>query len=344
MKASAPTVSVIMAMHNDARFVGQAIEGVLMQTFTEFELVIVDDASTDDSGAIVAQYKDPRIRLLVNEENVGQAAARNVAISHACGKYIAVHDADDVSAPHRLQAQIAYLDAHPEVVMVGSSAFVIDESGARKATWTVPSDDLEIKWSMLFANPFVHSSVMMRSSILATTGGYSEEAQWDYVEDYELATRLAERGQVANLPGCLVSWREKPGSVSSRNRARLLQQLERVSQRCLESLVPQSRLAQDFQALRTLLLSGAGQRSDLTRSEVVHGLGLVESLQRAFYGANASDLNAIRAHSRHCAWHWGKHLLALACGNNGSRDLRCRLTLATAAMRMLGQVGGRHSA
>jgi glycosyltransferase involved in cell wall biosynthesis len=210
---SVPRVSVIMAVYNDAAFVGAAVRSILAQTFTGFELIVIDDGSTDDSASIVRSFTDPRIRLLA-QPNAGLAAALNRGIAEAQGVYIARQDSDDVSEPDRLRRQVELLDARPDVVLAGTNATVLEETGERVSATTLPVDDAPIRLSLRTgANPFVHGSVLFRRDVAADAGLY--RPAFRQAQDRDLWLRIAERGKLANLPDALYCWRLRRGGVGS---------------------------------------------------------------------------------------------------------------------------------
>lgn len=209
-----PRVTVLVPSYNDERFLGAAIESILAQTFTDFELLIVDDASTDGSRAVVERYRDPRIRLLVNPTNLGGGAARNRGLAASAGEYVAALDSDDLSFPDRLERQIAYLDAHPDVAVVGSQAKLIDVNGRGIGEVWRPTTDLGIRWCRIFQNPVIQSSATFRRSVVwEELGGYEE--RFRYGEDFDLWQRMAKKHAIHNLAEPLVAYRFDPRSLSS---------------------------------------------------------------------------------------------------------------------------------
>lgn len=192
VKRSRPRVSVLMTVYNGMPFLPEAIDSVLGQRFQDFELVIVDDASTDDSLACVRSYRDPRIRLLTNEQNRGQSWSLNRGLEAARGDYVARLDQDDVCLPERLERQGAFLDARPDVAVVGAWAYRIDAQGALKGLYgrrALGGDGSMIGTLLLGITPFFHSSVMYRRDIVLKVGGYN--AGFASADDYELWIRLA---------------------------------------------------------------------------------------------------------------------------------------------------------
>lgn len=201
-----PEVTVLMTVYNGERYLGDAIESVLSQTFRDFEFVIVDDGSTDRSLEIAASYGDPRIRLLENGRNIGQAAALNYGLRTAAGELVARQDADDLSHLRRLELQVEVMRTDPGLAMLGSQGIVINGSDAPIFALSRPCEHVSIRWFHLFDNPFIHSSVMFRRSlVLDQCGGYDEA--FPYAQDYALWSCLIQKYRVRNLLEPLVSYR-----------------------------------------------------------------------------------------------------------------------------------------
>jgi glycosyltransferase involved in cell wall biosynthesis len=171
-----PEVSVVMAAYNAAEYVAESIESVLAQTYTNFELLVVDDASVDATADIVRSIADPRVRLLSLPTNSGAAAARNLALRSARAELIAILDADDIAYPKRLERQVAYMNDHPGCALLGSAFDRIDASGALRDTVHSPCDPVLIRWHLLKKNVIAHSSVIFRRSAALAVGGYREDA------------------------------------------------------------------------------------------------------------------------------------------------------------------------
>lgn len=207
-----PAVSVVLAVYNGDEHLAQAIESVLSQTYEDLELIIVDDGSTDRSPQIVASFTDSRIRVL-SQSNSGLSAALNVGTRAALGRYIARHDADDVSQPHRIARQVAYLDANPDIAMVGSNFHVIDGTGKIVGTTDVFTDPADLDAAEVVSNQFGHGAVMLRASALAAAGGYDE--RYTSACDVDLWNRIARSHKVANLPEPLYLWRNEGKGLST---------------------------------------------------------------------------------------------------------------------------------
>ncbi len=210
--STAALISVVLPVYNCPDYIGVAIKSILDQTFENFEFVIIDDGSTDNTPEIIQTFTDPRIRFF-QQQNQGLAATLNRGIELARGKYIARQDQDDISMPERLAKQVKYLDSHPECGMVGTWAEIWEEEKKTERAIRPPGDNAILQYELLFKNPFVHSSMMLRKSALEQVGGYSTDRERQPPEDYELWLRIAHEYEVANIPEILQIYREIPRSM-----------------------------------------------------------------------------------------------------------------------------------
>lgn len=202
-KMTNPKISVIMSVYNGEKYLREAIESILNQTFTDFEFIIVNDGSTDGSLEIIQSYDDKRIKIINNEKNIGLTKSLNKALKVARGEYIARQDADDVSLPNRFEKQIKYLEKHPEVALLGTSVYLIDEKGkiiGKRMALAKPTFKELCK-----GNRFSHGSVMFEKAVITELGGYNELLR--YVQDYELWLRIAKSYEIRNLTQVLYKWR-----------------------------------------------------------------------------------------------------------------------------------------
>jgi len=225
---SSPTVSVLIPIYNGLPYLDAAIASVLGQTFQDFEIIIINDGSTDDSASVVEKFNDPRIRYF-QQENMGLSATLNRAISMAKGQYIARQDQDDICFPLRLQKQVAFLDSNPDIGMVGASAEIWVDNNRTERLLAHPVDDVSLRMGLLFDNYFVHSSIMIRQSVLKKVGGYTEDLSRCPPEDYELWSRVVRTTKVANLPDVLMAYREVSNSMSRVSSNPFLHNLEKIS-------------------------------------------------------------------------------------------------------------------
>lgn len=212
-----PKISVIMSVYNGQKYLKEAIESILNQTFKDFEFLIINDGSTDKTPEILEKYKrqDRRIKIINNAKNIGLTKSLNKGINIARGEYIARMDADDISLPERLEKQINFLDSHSEIGLLGAAYFEINEKGEIIGKKIFPVSDQELRKRLIRFNPFFHASIMIRKKILNEVGGYNEEIK--RAQDYELWFRIAKKTKIANLPEPLMKRRYTKENISVKN-------------------------------------------------------------------------------------------------------------------------------
>jgi glycosyltransferase involved in cell wall biosynthesis len=211
-------VSVVLPVWNGERFLAEAIDSVIRQTFVSYELLVVDDGSTDTTRAIALEHagRDARI-IVIDRDHEGIAHALNAGIEAARGCYVARMDADDVALPSRLQKQIAFLDAHPQCVAVGSDLEMMDEEGEGLGAGRFPTRHSAIADALMSGSgSLAHPTVVMRRDAVRAVGGYRHDSFPS--EDVDLWMRLSEIGELANIPEQLLRHRRHKGSVSLRER------------------------------------------------------------------------------------------------------------------------------
>ena len=216
--AGAPKVSVFIPVYNRERYLCAAVNSILAQTFTDFELLLVDDGSTDGSLALLERYaaRDSRVRVEINGANLGIPRTRNRGLELARGEYIALLDSDDYAYPGRLQAQVRFLDAHRDHVQVGSWGSFMDEDGrlgrrVRRQPIAAPDVDAELLFRCCLSN----RSIMARSAVLQA---YRYREAFPRCQDYDMHVRLAEHHAMANLPAILVCGRQHAGRYTGLTR------------------------------------------------------------------------------------------------------------------------------
>jgi glycosyltransferase involved in cell wall biosynthesis len=239
-----PRVTVVMPLYNAERYVLESIRSLQAQTFAEWRLIVVDDCSNDRGPEIVAGIRDHRIRLLRHQHNRGAGEARNTALAEVETPYIAFLDADDICLRRRLQRQVAYLDAHPRVGVLGSAVGFIDTSGVRRRIglwetrwrWWGREDTINI--TLLFRNPLCNSSVMLRRDAV---GHQRFKQEYAPAEDYEFWVRMAQRCDIHILRECHVLYRDHSEGISKMRRDMLQRSVTGIAEAQLRELgVPYS--------------------------------------------------------------------------------------------------------
>lgn len=211
MNAVFPLVSVIMPVYNAAPYLREAIDSILNQTFTDFELLAIDDGSTDNSRNIISEYTDSRIRLIVNDKNLKIVKTLNKGIALSRGKYIARMDSDDISVLDRLEKQVKYMELHPDVDICGSNFRVFGTFGEELACY--PSDDVSIRKAMIKSCSFCHPSVIMRKASLVRYNLKYDE-QFLYAEDYDLWSKGILYLKYHNIDEVLLNYRKSGQNTS----------------------------------------------------------------------------------------------------------------------------------
>jgi len=300
-----PMVTVLMPVHNGARFLRLAMDSVLQQTVRELELLIIDDGSTDGSAEIIARCRDPRVRVHRHERNLGVIPSLNTGLELARAPYIARMDCDDLAAPRRLELQLDHLERHPEVAAVGSCVELIDARGRSRGRAHGIIASPILRWISLFDNCFCHPAVTLRREALRRTGlRYGEvprsgqrfaaalELDPGHVEDYLLLGALCQLEPVFNLPQVLLQLRLHDGSVSSRQLELQRERSPRVSALFASMLLGRAVDAAVF--ARTKLRPGA-PRARLDRAATREGLRLLSLMEAAALEATALSAAARRA-------------------------------------------------
>jgi glycosyltransferase involved in cell wall biosynthesis len=208
-----PKVSVLMPVYQGEKYLREAIESILAQTFTDFEFIIVEDGSTDRSAGIVQSYSDPRINLIRNDSNLGLIASLNKGLDTVSGEYIARMDQDDISLPERLAKQLAFMEEHPDIAASGTWARDINDKGQIIAVRQVPiGRQMEIDFWR--PSPLIHPATIIRAAHL---GNMRYDAKALHDEDFDLWLRLRKKYKLDNLPEYLLLYRVHDESISRRN-------------------------------------------------------------------------------------------------------------------------------
>ena len=231
---ASPLVSVIMPVYNAERYVAASMESILQQTYTDLQVIVVNDGSTDGSLEEIRKFHDPRIRCL-DQANGGVSAALNAALAVAEGTLIARQDADDVSAPERVSRQVARFNADPELIILGTWGKYIQPHPAPDLELERPITDAGIRFAILFDSPFVSSSVMFRAEAIHAVGGFDTSGRvWD---DYDQWSRLVAFGKAANIGEQLVEYRVV-GSGLTRTNTRSISWVKEQRGRNVAAAIP----------------------------------------------------------------------------------------------------------
>jgi glycosyltransferase involved in cell wall biosynthesis len=214
--APQPLISVVMPVYNSEKYLHEAVESILGQTFTDFELIAIDDGSSDGSAAILESFCRSDTRMIVqrHSQNQGIGAAVNTGLALARGRYIARMDADDISLPERFEKQAAFLEKHPEIDVIGSAVQLVDDRGQNIGVLSAPLEDLAIRWASIFSSPFMQATIMFRRSVI-------EEHDLHYrgtikqSEDFDFSIRLLEHAHGINFAEPLYIYRIHSASVTS---------------------------------------------------------------------------------------------------------------------------------
>ena len=214
-----PLISVIMSVHNEKEYVSDAINSILAQTYQNFELIIIDDYSDNETADICnVFYKNwpTKIRLFRNEHNIGLTKSLNIGLKHAKGDFIARMDADDISLNNRFETQINYLIDNSDIDLVGSFYDEIDKNGKTiRENVKFETEPSIINWRLFFENPIPHPPIMLKKEILNNMGGYNEKIKFS--QDYDLFCRLSAFAKMTNLPKVLYKWRVHDKSISKKS-------------------------------------------------------------------------------------------------------------------------------
>lgn len=233
-------VSVVMSVYNGQKYLSEAIESILNQTYTNFEFIIIDDGSTDNSLEIVQKYakEDDRIRVIVNEKNIGLAKSLNKGIALARGEYIARMDADDVSLPERFEKQVSFFKSNSNVGLLGTNIKVFSQVDHRLHTHrSYPLDDLDIRWFMFFSPPFCHPTVMFRHSLVHKVEFFYSD-HFLTAQDYELWSRLLLHTSSSNLKEALLIYRIHDNQTTESKRKSQLENHKIISHKYINTILP----------------------------------------------------------------------------------------------------------
>lgn len=282
----AELVSVIIPVYNAAEFVKASVDSILAQNYPEFEIIIVNDGSTDQSGEVIRSFSDQRIKI-IQQQNSGVANALNVAIENSSGKYIARQDADDISMPDRIRLLVEFLEKNPSHGLVGGQARIIDAKGASKGFLKHATGNTKLHYDLLWNSPFVSSATLFRRACFEKVGGFYSGKE--LFEDYDMWSRIALHYKLANLPEVLLDYRELSTGLSfttENSSDRVINQRRKN----IASVFPSF----EKEIVEALALCGEQRRPISSLSQLKHIFRMIlEHFESE--GATAEELAAIRA-------------------------------------------------
>ena len=200
-------LAVVMAVHNNQSTLQTAIKSILNQSFQDFKFIIIDDASTDGSATILTKFAldDKRVQIITNNHHLGLTRSLNIGLKRTKAQYIARMDADDISLPKRLETQIQFLNKHPQIMLLGTAVYLINDQEKQLSLKRFPSDYQTLRHQVLKHCPFIHPTWIIRRSILTKIGSYNQK--FPFAQDYEFVLKLLAKHQAANLPQPLLKYR-----------------------------------------------------------------------------------------------------------------------------------------
>lgn len=273
---SAPTVSVIIPAYNGAALIGETLASLTTQTLTDWEAIVVDDCSTDNTREVVAAFPDPRVRLVLNERNSGPVRTRNRAAAEARGRYIAALDQDDLCQPERFARQVALLDAYPGIALLGTAANFLCEGVVGPSTYAPVTTPALLAWLTRIENPIVWSTVMVRAEVARILDPFTRP-EILYAEDFDLYHRVQPLGQIARIDEPLLLYRQHAGGASKRFTDTMRASATRVLAEAHEPLF-------------------GGRAGEIARLLVLHNMGGEPVLDRATLAVLGEAIGAIQAH------------------------------------------------
>lgn len=243
-----PVATILITAFNAEKYIAETIESVLNQTFQDFELLIVDDGCADNTYVQILEFSDTRIRVIRNEQNKGTMESANIGLAHSRGKYIARIDADDIALPIRLEKQIAFMEANPNVGLCGTFA---ETFGTEKGLLSSPTVDAEIAVDLFFYNCFVHSSVIMRRSVLVQ---YQLFYRIPFSDDYDLWCQMSRVTRVRNIPDILVRYRKHATQITKTHLSKFVESTNEVIATHLNTLFGDILSLDDLKLLHTVII------------------------------------------------------------------------------------------
>tara|TARA_B100000029_G_C17603450_1_gene966543 strand:+ start:4305 stop:5318 length:1014 start_codon:yes stop_codon:yes gene_type:complete len=288
-EANRPEISVLMSVYNGEPFLRKSIESILSQTFTNFEFILIDDFSADNSSSIIKYYaqKDHRIKYIKNPKRFQLTRSLNVGLEIANGKYIARQDADDISLPNRLKSQLKFMKSNIKVGVLGTSAEYIDEKDKTILMSRRPTNQTFLKWKLLFGNPLIHSSIMFHTELVRSLGGYNPK----YIrsQDYELWSKCSDLTGISQLPDILIKHRRHSKSIHGQNASEQFETSLKIMHSNIDKLLKTNVEIEHVRLLRRL---SSNPLKTMKEYEIAHDL--LESITTTFLLKTPNDFETTK--------------------------------------------------
>lgn len=330
-------VSVLMPVYNAQEHLAEAIESILVQTFRDFELIIIDDGSSDESLEIIRSFTDSRIRLVVHKQNQKLIASLNEGIELATGKYLARMDADDVCDPARLQKQVAFMESNSEVGALGTWVHALNHSGYDKFRYQKDHDNLMLYF--LEQIPFAHPTVMLRKQVLDDHPAIRYDSNYLHVEDYKMWFEISKVTKLANLDECLLTYRFHSSQISTRFKEVQEEAVSRIKKEIVTFWIQDTLTEKEITALVEILW----KRANLEREKLTSLIGplvtLYHDLTRHFHLDQAKSGFFFLEHAyRICSGHVHEGIHAWRIFNNLPFVSRWNFTHSILQLKLLTKI------
>jgi glycosyltransferase involved in cell wall biosynthesis len=270
-------VSVLTSVYNAGKYLDEAIQSILNQTFSDFEFIIINDASTDDSADYLAQLNDPRIKLIHNETNMGLTRSLNIGLQHVTTEYVARMDADDVASPERLERQVGFLDRHLDYILVGSSYRLINAQSQVIQTFVKPIDHVELMWLFHTRTALEHGSVTFRYNTQSQPRVYYNEI-YRTAQDYDFWLQLLKIGKGAITPELFLDYRKHSDNVTSTLSKQQITNLKNIAKDFLRDEYPLNNKDSDLIGNLIEFLNSGGRCSRCDLAQSIDAITLIAKL------------------------------------------------------------------
>ncbi|MCP8310247.1 MAG: glycosyltransferase [Candidatus Methylarchaceae archaeon HK01M] len=280
-----PKITILMSVYNGEKYLREAIDSILNQTFKDFEFLIINDGSTDRTVEILRSYHDSRIKIITNEKNMGLTKSLNKGLKIARSEYVARMDADDISYSRRLEVQYEYMKKNPDVGIVGSWNDVIDDKGNTIDYRKHSLSSEDIYYILNFRNCLTHSSILFRRDLIINNGGYNENIS--VASDYELWNRISKIAKIYQIPKSLVKWRRTKKSITSKKRSSQIETVNSVVRNNLERLTHEK----IDKKVICFIHGNLHYLSILTEDELLHSIKLINKINESIINDAPSSLN-----------------------------------------------------